>query len=463
MKTSRIRVLLYLTLAALGIFLIFSACDKLITETIETTISGFPTANFVVQPDSCCRPCSIQFTDNSNGPRHTYIWSFGDGDSSTAKDPIHYYTSEGQFNITLLIRDTVNGNEDNEIKLNYVNIIDTLNSDFTASVDSCCLPCSLQFFDNSYTCNGLVYVWDFGDGDSSTAESPIHYYDSAGIFDVSLFVRDTLTGNQDTELKLGYIYIIDSLDADFTASVDSCCLPCSLQFFDNSYSCNEPVYVWDFGDGDSSTAKDPIHYYTTAGLFDVTLQIEDTLTGNQDTELKLGYIYIIDSLDADFTASVDSCCLPCSLQFFDNSYSCNEPVYVWDFGDGDSSAAKDPVHIYDSAGSFDVSLFIIDTISGNQDTETKLNFIHVIDTLVDSVGADFSVTPPTGDTSITFTFTELTQGEVTGWFWDFGDNLSSTAESPTHNYDSAGTYLVRMILSSPCDSVEKIKTLIVTN
>jgi len=379
MTTNRVRTFLFLILTAAGIFLLLNACDKLITETTEITISGYPTAKFVAPIDTCCRPCSVQFFDNSDGPRHEYVWDFGDGDSSTAQDPIHYYTAAGAFDVTLMIRDTINGNEDNEIKLNF-------------------------------------------------------------------------------------IYITDTLNADFVAPVDTCCLPCSLQFFDNSYTCHEPVYVWDFGDGDSSTAKDPVHYYDTAGRFDVSLLIRDTLTGNEDNEIKLNFIYITDTLNADFVAPVDTCCLPCSLQFFDNSYApCHVPVYIWDFGDGDSSTAKDPVHFYETVGSFDVSLIVRDTLTGNEDNEIKLNFIYIIDTLFDSTNADFSVVPPTGDTTVTFTFTEQTPGEISNSFWDFGDGLSSTAAIPTHNYDTAGTYLVRMILSSPCDSVEKIKTLIVTN
>ncbi|MGH8015608.1 MAG: PKD domain-containing protein, partial [Candidatus Zixiibacteriota bacterium] len=62
-----------------------------------------------------------------------------------------------------------------------------------------------------------------------------------------------------------------------------------------------------------------------------------------------------------------------------------------------------------------------------------------------------------------YTFTELTQGEFNTSFWDFGDGQSSTALSPSHNYDTAGVYMVRLILSSPCDTVEKIKALTVTN
>ena len=379
MAINRSRTLLFLFIAVSAIFLLFSACDELITETNEIIISGFPNANFVAPVDTCCRPCSVEFRDNSDGPRHEYIWDFGDGDSSTEKDPIHYYTTGGLFDVTLLIRDTINGNEDNEVKLNF-------------------------------------------------------------------------------------IYITDTIRANFTAPVDTCCLPCSVQFFDNSLACHEPTYVWNFGDGGSSNAKDPIHYYTTEGLFDVTLLITDTLTGNQDNEIKSNFIYIRDTLNADFTAPVDTCCLPCSLQFSDNVYApCRAPVYVWDFGDGDSSAATDPIHIYDSPGSFDVSLFLRDTITGTEDTELKLNFIYIMDTLFDSAGADFSIVPPTGDTTTDFTFTELTLGEIINSFWDFGDGLSSSAANPSHNYDSAGTYTIRMFLTSPCDSVEVFKTLIVTN
>ncbi len=194
---------------------------------------------------------------------------------------------------------------------------------------------------------------------------------------------------------------------------------------------------------------------TAAGIF-LLVNACDTLV-TETTEITLSGYPV-----AKFVAPIDTCCRPCSIQFLDNSDGPRHQ-YFWAFGDGDSSTAKNPIHFYTDTGNFDVSLLIRDTIENNEDNDIKLNFIYIIDTLFDSANADFSVLPPSGDTSDTFIFTELTQGLIRNSFWDFGDGRSSTAASPKHFYDTAGTYLVRMILSSPCDSVEKIKTLIVTN
>ncbi len=194
---------------------------------------------------------------------------------------------------------------------------------------------------------------------------------------------------------------------------------------------------------------------TAAGVFLLLTACDKLIT--ETTEITIsGYP------KANFVAPIDTCCRPCSIQFKDNSDGPRHE-YLWDFGDGGSSTAKDPIHLYTAAGNFDVTLLIRDTINNNEDNDIKLNFIYIIDTLFDSANADFSVAPPSGDTAATFTFTELTQGEIRSSFWDFGDGRSSVAASPTHNYDTAGTYLVKMILSSPCDTVEKIKPLVVTN
>lgn len=191
MSNNRSRELVFLFFASLSVFLLFSACDKLITETNEITITGYPLANFVAPVDTCCRPCSVQFFDNSDGPRHEYIWSFGDGDSSTAKDPIHYYTIAGTFDVTLLIRDTINNNEDNIIKLDFIKIIDTLfdsaNADFSISPPG---GDTLTVFSFTELTQGEIrnYSWNFGDGTTSTLAGPTHDYDTAGTYTVRMFL-----------------------------------------------------------------------------------------------------------------------------------------------------------------------------------------------------------------------------------------------------------------------------------
>ena len=204
----RIRRILLLALTMAAILILAIACDKLITETTEVTISGYPRADFEVSVDSCCRPCSLQFFDNSDGPRHTFIWSFGDGDSSNAKDPFHYYIDTGFFDITMLIRDTVNGNEDNEIRQRFIHILDTIPkipqfSFFTITEDP---NDSLKFtFADSTRGTIKTWRWDFGDTTAfGSTKSVVHTYADTGTYPIRLTIKnfcdstdlfDTLTVN----------------------------------------------------------------------------------------------------------------------------------------------------------------------------------------------------------------------------------------------------------------------------
>ncbi len=67
----KVRPILMFALTIGSILVLAMACDKLVTERTEVTLSGYPVAKFVVSADTCCRPCSLQFSDNSDGPRHT--------------------------------------------------------------------------------------------------------------------------------------------------------------------------------------------------------------------------------------------------------------------------------------------------------------------------------------------------------------------------------------------------------
>ncbi len=132
-------------------------------------------------------------------------------------------------------------------------------------------PLDVQFTDQS-THNPTGWLWDFGDGTTSTEQNPVHTYTAAGDYDVSLTVSNA--GGSGTTTKEAYIHVLPPLapKADFSAAPRNGAAPLSVQFTD--LSTNNPTgWLWDFGDGTTSTEQNPAHTYAQTGTYDVTLQV----------------------------------------------------------------------------------------------------------------------------------------------------------------------------------------------
>jgi PKD repeat protein len=153
---------------------------------------------------------------------------------------------------------------------------------------------------------------------------------------------------------------------------------------------------------------------------------------------------------ADFSGSPTSGCAPLTVNFTDQSTG-DITSWDWDFGDGGSSTAQNPSYQYNSGGTYTVSLTV--TGPGGSDTETKTNYITV------NVGqtAGFVGSPTSGTEPLTVNFTDQSTGAAS-WDWDFGDGGSSTAQNPSHEYTSAGTYTVSLTVTNACGSDNETKT-----
>ncbi len=128
--------------------------------------------------------------------------------------------------------------------------------------------------------------------------------------------------------------------------------PLSVQFYD--YSGGHPdSWVWDFDDGSISTEQNPAHIYTVTGVYDISLTITNVI--GADTAEKAGYITVTNPMTVDFSASRNTGSAPLTVTFTDETVG-NPDSWLWEFGDGQTSAKCNPVHIYQSAGAFTVSL-----------------------------------------------------------------------------------------------------------
>ena len=118
-------------------------------------------------------------------------------------------------------------------------------------------------------------------------------------------------------------------------------------------------------------------------------------------------------------------------------------TWFWDFGDGGSSVLADPFHRYADIGSYWVSLWVDGPRGGDM---TLLDEPVVV--LEPPPVAMYSATPILGEAPLSVSFTDASSGTVTARHWDFGDGTSSVEEHPLHVFDCAGTYTIRLDVTS---------------
>jgi PKD repeat protein len=285
----------------------------------------------------------------------------------------------------------------------------------------------VQFLDNS-TGEVTSWLWDFGDGNSSTEQNPSHVYAKKGDFSATLTVLNK-AGNSTTKTNIGVLQTpVAGLTAENVALVGE-----SIQFTSKS-SGDITSYSWDFGDGGTSTEQDPSHAYNSPVSFTVSLKVSNQLS--DDT--KIMQVKILQPAKADFYAPTKTTQTGSTIQFADKS-SGDITSYSWDFGDGGTSTEQDPSHAYNSPGNFTVSLKVSNQLSA----DTKTMQVKILG----PAKANFSVTTTTQTGSI-IQFADTSSGDITSYSWDFGDGGTSTEQNPSHSYNTAGTYQVTLTVSN---------------
>jgi len=216
---------------------------------------------------------------------------------------------------------------------------------FSADTQAGQLPMTVRFYDTS---SGVPtsWVWNFGDGGTSTEQNPSHTYTTAGSYPVSLTVRNEYGTSQKSELNFILAGTLPS--AQFTAIPSEGAVPLVVQF--NDLSTGIPsTFAWDFGDGETSTEKSPLHTYTREGIYDVALTV-----GNQygyNTRIQSGAVRVTTPEMAEIylTGSRMGTVLPGYLQFLVT---------------GEGGWIKVAGSIYSFSPGDTVQIFVDDTSSG---------------------------------------------------------------------------------------------------
>lgn len=194
-----------------------------------------------------------------------------------------------------------------------------------------------------------------------------------------------------------------------------------------------------------------VTYYFAVTAYDTSYSLESGYSNEVSKQFPSP-----SGLTADFTASPTSGTVPLLVSFTDTSTG-NVTDWSWDFGDGTTSTGKIPLKTYSKGGTYTVGL----TVTGptGSATTTKTDYISVV---WPAPLANFNATPTSGTAPLTVNFSDTSTGEISSWYWDFGDGSSSTAQNPTHTYSSMDSYTVRLTATGPGGSNSTTKTNLIT-
>jgi len=274
--------------------------------------------------------------------------------------------------------------------------------------------------------------WDFGDGDTSMMQNPMHSYAKPGTYTVKLNVS-TGQGCGNTVSTTVQQYPLP--DVKFGAVGE--CSGSNTKFVDSGSISTGTIknWAWNFGDGSTSTQKSPAHAYTNPGTYTTNL-VETSSFGCVENLTK--------SIDIQQTPvagfNYKNACAG-SLIYFSNTSKdpAGNPKYKWDFGTGIyTSTAVNPTNTFTNNANYNTRLVII---SGNGCTDT---FSEVVKPLPKPV-VDISFLGACAGLPVYLTDTGTNDGNSL-YSWKYGDKGTSqlSANSTSHKYASAGTYTVSL-------------------
>ncbi|MBC7849147.1 MAG: PKD domain-containing protein [Chitinophagaceae bacterium] len=423
-----------------------SRTDSVI-KTQYITVYASPTVNFNASDTAGCFPLNVAFSDLSipgDGSITSWLWDFGDGDTSALKNPAHIYTSQGNFNVSLQVQNS-RGCIQSLTRLNHIKLTNGVKADFSVGISANCRPPTPINFSNLSSGTGqLSYQWTFGDGGTSTQANPTHTYTTAGAYRVKLIVRNN-TGCVDS-FEISNAVVIGTVDAAFSSPA-TICAGQGFQLLNNSTPAPTGA-SWSFGDNTFSNSISPIKVYALPGIYSIKLV---SLFGScVDSIIKP--ITVLPKPQSAFTGlNLSACKPPLTAQF--SHQSTNAVAVKWLFGDGDSSTDANPLHIYRSFGLYDVTL-ISTNAAGCTDTLKKDDFV-----IIQQPQVSFINLPQEGCIPYTFTptITINSPDSLISYSWNFGDGGTATGRSPSHTYTIAGTYSLTLVYTTATGCTDSVK------
>ena len=393
-----------------------------------------------------CVNTDIEFTNMSLGSSLSYMWDFGDSNTSTAENPVHQYTMPGVYDVCLTI-------EENglcvlqECKLGYVNIGDPEAMFTFGNTGAPCPPLEVDFMNQST--GAISYLWDFGDNSgASTLTDPSHIYAIAGLFDVQL-VAEANSACRDTFVFRDLI-VLEGPQAIIELMGDTAvCQGNEIVLVANGM--DDYSFIWDLGDGTvinggSAVSTDTVRYtYATAGVFRPTISVTDVR--GCDVAYTADFFVNVLAFDAEITVPAGPFCVGDTV-FLESAVMSDILLnqYEWDLAGSvqGSSTDTNTFVTYDTPGMYDIVLNVAHAFCGRTLTEPI--------EIGSRPTAAFDLNVFGGCLPFDVDFNDLSNGNgqaISSWIWDFGDGQTSTDQNPSNSFTALqDSFIISLIVET---------------
>ena len=428
---------------------------------IQAPVPLRPEPVATASPLADCR--SVAFDASRSGGRGplSYLWDFGNGDSSA--DPVIAWRYDTPGHYTARLQVTEKGTRPGrgaaiEVPVHVRNApVAVPGNDITVA------PGEPLDFDGTGSLPSdspiTRYRWTFGDGTLAEGPQAQKAYERPGLYRAVLRVEDG--SNHPCNFGVETRRVIVNFPPVAEAGTDQTAVVGTPVIFSGAASYdvdgNIGSYDWDMGDGTVLTGPTVTHTYKGSGQFRVALTVRDDSGVANDISTDAMMVTVnappepafeipprpmsvseVARLDATGSTDADGAILS----------------WIWDFGDGRSGEGETVDYAWTQPGTYDVTLTVIDDSGTDTSTQSTQRRIVIDEAPVAEAGPDLFVTA----SEVTFDGSGSTDrdGEVTAWEWDFGDGTIGTGETLTHAYARPGTYEVALVVRD--DSTAPLNT-----
>ncbi len=350
------------------------------TTTVHVVVDVLPsaTAQFTIPPAACSGDTLTLTYTGTNIGTTTYAWDFGGANvlSGSGSGPFSLQWNSGGNDTVRLVVNGQNGCGDSLSSIVQVTPLPVVA--FASPLPQCIKGNSFQFFAGGNLVPGTQYNWTFGN-DATPLNSNSQNQDSVS-YSSPGFHTVQLNASYNTCIAVPYIDSVDvhiSPVVSFSSDVNHGCSPLNVQFLNYSSGENNS-YSWNFYDSTIDVITDPLHEFTKAGRYSISLTAT-TINGCLDEAIYTNLITVDAKPVASFTPSPGQVPIYSPFVDFQNN-SLGGKTYLWDFGDGSTSVEFHPTHQYLDTGTYTITLIVtntfgcIDTILGSERVEPEFTF-----------------------------------------------------------------------------------------